>query len=287
MPKVLLDVPGVAMTGGPSLVFGTERRTGAVDAALINATAAAAGSETLRGAENAAYIVSLFGLCEERKKTGREFVDALMFGAEMSLSLPSTFSGCDPEATTRFRSALFGSIVAATRVLNLSRPRIAAALLMGGVVKVGGLPTGQVQLSGVMIGLGMKNALLAAVLAEAMDETLCTETIRSEGAAASSHAAGISPSSPPAGKTEPGYDLLAIQSPFGTDLWDQFERQAGGVLPRECVAPLFERIETIDKVNDLATVSRLLQGRGAQNAAAKIVFAPRGAHEPEETTWVP
>ena len=37
----------------------------------------------------------------------------------------------------------------------------------------------------------------------------------------------------------------------------------GVVLSRENIAPLFERLETIDKVKDLATVSRLLQGRGA------------------------
>jgi hypothetical protein len=103
-----------------------------------------------------------------------------------------------------------------------------------------------------------------------------------EGAVASSH--------PSAGKNTPvesAHDLLAIQSSPDTDLWDQFERQAGAVLPRDQIAPLFERIETIDKVNDLATVSRLLQGRGTQNAATKIVFAPRGTHDPEETTWVP
>jgi len=273
--KSLLDTPGVAMSGGPSLVFGTERRTSAVDAALINATAAA-GSETLQDAASAAYIVSLFGLCEERKKTGKEFVDALMFGAEMAVSFASTFPGSDPKAATgQFRSAVFGGIAAASRVLKLSRPRIAAALLMGGVANVGGLPAGQAGLSGLMIGLGMKNALLAAVLAEAMDETAWDGMTRSDGAAGKEAPA------------ESAYDLLAFQSSPAANLWDQFERQAGAVLPRDQIAPLFERLETIDKVNDLATVSRLLQGRSTQNATTKIVFAPRGTHDPEETTWVP
>jgi hypothetical protein len=70
-------------------------------------------------------------------------------------------------------------------------------------------------------------------------------------------------------------------------MWDQFERQTSAVLPRDSIGPLLERLETIDKVTDLASVSRLLQGRVTQAAPTKVVFAPRGAHEPEETNWVP
>jgi succinate dehydrogenase/fumarate reductase flavoprotein subunit len=29
------------------------------------------------------------------------------------------------------------------------------------------------------------------------------------------------------------------------------------------------------------------EARGTQSPAAKVVFAPRGTHEPEETNWVP
>src|SRR2546430_28678 len=67
--KALLGTSGVAMTGGSSLVFGTERRTSALDAALVNAAAAVAGSEASRDAANSACIVALFGLCEERGRS--------------------------------------------------------------------------------------------------------------------------------------------------------------------------------------------------------------------------
>jgi len=130
-----------------------------------------------------------------------------------------------------------------------------------------------------VVGLSLRSGLLAALLAEAMDDTSCAEMIRSEGTAIST-ADNSAPH-------EAAFDLLAVQSPPGADLWDQFERQAGTVLPRDSIAPLFERLETSDKVQDLATLSRLLQARSIQAAPKKVVFAPRGTHEPEETNWVP
>lgn len=133
-----------------------------------------------------------------------------------------------------------------------------------------------------MIGLSLRSGLLAALLAEALDEASCAEMIGSEANT------NPSPATDSGAPGEAAFDLLAVQSPPAADLWDQFERRAGAVLPRDHIAPLFERLETIDKVSDLATVSRLLQGRGAQEEAPKkVVFAARGTHEPEETTWVP
>lgn len=283
--KALLGTSGVAPAVGPSLVFGTERRTSAVDAALTNATAAAAGSEASIDAANAAFIVSLFGLCEERQKTGQAFLDALMFGAEMCASLAPAL----PPAAGQLGYASLGGIVAATRVLELSPPRIAAALLMAGIANPDSARDSQSGLSALTIGLRLKNALLAALLAEAMDEASCAAMARTEGSAISSRTASYSTLATTNNSDSMGaaLDLLAVQSPPGADLWDQFERQAGAVMPRDHIAPLFERLETIDKVKDLGTVSRLLQGRGAQAVSKKVVFAARGTHEPEETTWIP
>jgi hypothetical protein len=264
--KALLATPGAVFAGGQSLVFGTERRTSALDAALANATAAAAGSDAAINAANAAFIVSLYGLCEERQKTGHAFLDALTFGAEVALALAPTGG--------QVGAASFGAVAAATRLLELSPAKIAAALLVAGVSNHdsarGGLPS-------LAVGLSLKNALLAALLAETMDDASCAEMVKSETA--------IAPGSDvPAQAT---LDLLAVRSPPGADMWDQFERQTSAVLPRDSIGPLLERLETIDKVTDLASVSRLLQGRATQAAPTKVVFASRGAHEPEETNWVP
>jgi len=260
----LLATSGVATAGGSSLVFGTERRTSVVDAALINAAAAVAGSEASPDAVNAAFVVSLFALCEERGKTGQEFIDALIAGAEISRSQPSA---------SQLGAALLGSVAAATRLLGLSRARIAAALLMAGVANPA---AGRGGPEAFVVGQSLRHALLAALLAEAMDEASCSQMIEGDQRASRDSLPGAE-----------APDLLAVSSPPGADLWDQFDQNAGAVLPRDDIAPLFERLETIDKVKDLATVSRLLQGRGTRAAPKKVVFAPRGTHEPEETNWVP
>ncbi|MBR0816639.1 MmgE/PrpD family protein [Bradyrhizobium liaoningense] len=270
--KALLATPGVAVSGGSSLVFGTERRTSAVDAALINAAAAVAGSTASPDAANGAFVVSLFGLCEERGKTGQEFIDALIAGAEISRSLAPALS---PPAG-QLGLALLGSVAAAGRLLGLSPSKIAAALLMAGVANAGTPAAGQGGPEALMVGQSLRNGLLAALLAEAMDEASCNQMIEAEQCAAGGGLLGAE-----------ALDLLAVPSPPGADLWDQFDQQAGAILPRDDIAPLFERLETIDKVKDLTTVSRLLQGRGARATPKKVVFAPRGTHEPEETNWVP
>jgi 2-methylcitrate dehydratase PrpD len=72
------------------------------------------------------------------------------------------------------------------------------------------------------------------------------------------------------------------------ELWDKFNDCAARALPREQIAPLFERLETLEKVTDIAQVTRLLEVSELHKAPAKkVVFAPRGAQEAPETTWVP
>jgi 2-methylcitrate dehydratase PrpD len=73
-----------------------------------------------------------------------------------------------------------------------------------------------------------------------------------------------------------------------SELWDKFSDCAARGIPREQIAPLFERLETLEKVTDIAQVTRLLEVSEMHKAPAKkIVFAPRDAQEAPETTWVP
>jgi hypothetical protein len=74
------------------------------------------------------------------------------------------------------------------------------------------------------------------------------------------------------------------------EMWDKFEDCARRALPRDQIAPLFERLDTLDEVTDMTQVTRLLgvssfHDRG--RADKKVVFAPRGAEAAPETTWVP
>lgn len=73
-----------------------------------------------------------------------------------------------------------------------------------------------------------------------------------------------------------------------SELWDKFSDCAARSLPREQIAPLFERLETLEKVTEIAQVTRLLEVSELHKAPAKkVVFAPRGVQEAPETTWVP
>jgi hypothetical protein len=72
------------------------------------------------------------------------------------------------------------------------------------------------------------------------------------------------------------------------ELWDKFSDCAARSLPREQIAPLFERLETLESATDIAQVTRLLEVSVMHKAPPKKpLFARRGEHESEDTTWVP
>ena len=80
-------------------------------------------------------------------------------------------------------------------------------------------------------------------------------------------------------------------NPMSSDeLWEKFEDCARRSLPREQIAPLFESLETLESVPEIGQLTRLLQVsslRAARKPAGPVTFAPRGAQEAPETTWVP
>ena len=73
------------------------------------------------------------------------------------------------------------------------------------------------------------------------------------------------------------------------ELWEKFDDCARRTLPREQVAPLFERLETIDAVTDLHQITRLAQVSRLHDrpAPSRVSFAPRSTEQAPETTWVP
>src|SRR5712671_3022585 len=77
----------VAPTSGASLVFGTADRTSALDATLINGTAAHAldfddCNNTLGGHPSAPILPALFALTDEYGASGRDFIAAYVAGFE-------------------------------------------------------------------------------------------------------------------------------------------------------------------------------------------------------------
>jgi 2-methylcitrate dehydratase PrpD len=74
------------------------------------------------------------------------------------------------------------------------------------------------------------------------------------------------------------------------ELWEKFEDCAKRALPQDRIAPLFERLETLDSMNEVGQLTRLLEVRttpqmkpGRQPAGV----ASRTHSGPPETTWVP
>jgi 2-methylcitrate dehydratase PrpD len=135
--QILLETPGVADAPGPALLFGTSRRTSALDAALINGTASHAldyddVSGVLGGHHSAPVTAPIFALGEELKVSGRRALTAYIIGVETEVRLSRTVNfhhydkGWHPTATL----GVFGSAAAASHLLGLDVERTAKALAL-------------------------------------------------------------------------------------------------------------------------------------------------------------
>ena len=90
--QILLRTPGVADAPGPALLFGTSRRTSALDATLINGTASHAldyddVSGVMGGHHSAPVTAPIFALGEELKLSGRRALAAYIIGVETEVRL--------------------------------------------------------------------------------------------------------------------------------------------------------------------------------------------------------
>jgi 2-methylcitrate dehydratase PrpD len=74
------------------------------------------------------------------------------------------------------------------------------------------------------------------------------------------------------------------------ELFAKFEDCAGRTLAHDQIAPLFERLETLETVAELGQVTRLLEPRVLPSEAAVRFASLADAHHPAgkvETSWVP
>jgi 2-methylcitrate dehydratase PrpD len=73
------------------------------------------------------------------------------------------------------------------------------------------------------------------------------------------------------------------------ELWEKFSDCAGRSLPREQIAPLFERLQTLHAADDVSQVTQLAEVSALCDSRRKapISFAHRDEQEAPETTWVP
>jgi 2-methylcitrate dehydratase PrpD len=73
------------------------------------------------------------------------------------------------------------------------------------------------------------------------------------------------------------------------ELWDKFEDCSRRVLPRQDILPLFERLESLEKVGNIRDVTRLTAKRSLPKpiTAARPMAAPETGNTLLETSWVP
>lgn len=172
-PRTLMRVPGVAAAPGPSLIWGTNRRTCVLDAALVNGTAAhaldyddVAGS--LGGHPSAMLIPGILPLGESLGSSGRELVLAYVVGFEAACRIARAVhhhhyeKGWHPTATL----GIFGTVAAAARLLRLSIDQTAVALGMAASFSAGVKANFGTMTKPLHVGHAVRDGVFAALMAQ-------------------------------------------------------------------------------------------------------------------------
>ena len=157
---------------GTSLVFGGSARTSALDAALVNGTAAHAldfddMTNNLGGHPSAPILPALIALADETGATGRDFIAAFVAGFEtecklgLGVHLYHYTHGWHPTATL----GVFGSAAACARLMNLSEEKIATALAIAASLASGIKANFGTMVKPLHVGHCSRNGLFAALLA--------------------------------------------------------------------------------------------------------------------------
>jgi len=171
--QILLRTPGVADAPGPALLFGTSRRTSALDATLINGTASHAldyddVSGVMGGHHSEPVTAPIFALGEELKLSGRRALAAYIIGVETEVRLSRAVNfhhydkGWHPTATL----GIFGAVAAASHLLRLDIERTAKALALAASFACGIKANFGTMTKPLHVGHIARNGLFAALIAE-------------------------------------------------------------------------------------------------------------------------
>jgi 2-methylcitrate dehydratase PrpD len=157
---------------GASLVFGSDERTGALDAALINGTAAHAldfddCNNTLGGHPSAPILPALFALADERPADGRAVITAYVAGfeTECKLALGVNFHHYTKGWHATATLGVHGAAVAACHLLRLDAARTATAIAIASSLASGIKANFGTMTKPLHVGHCARNGLFAALLA--------------------------------------------------------------------------------------------------------------------------
>ena len=165
-------VAGVLSGNGASLLLGTNKRTGALDAALVNGTASHAldfddCNNTLGGHPSAPILPALFALADESGASGKDFVAAYVAGfeTECKMSMGVNFyqytRGWHPTSTI----GVFGAAAACAKLLALDDARTATALAIAASLASGIKSNFGTYVKPLHVGHCARSGLFAALLA--------------------------------------------------------------------------------------------------------------------------
>lgn len=169
-PHILLRLPGMAGPG-PCLIFGTDRRTGPLDATLINGTASHAldyddVSGMLGGHPSVMLVSPLLALGEMLGSGGRDLALAYVVGYETECRIARGVhfhhydKGWHPTATL----GIFGTVAAAARLLHLSEQQTAVALGLAASLAAGLKANFGTMTKPLHVGHSARNGLFAALM---------------------------------------------------------------------------------------------------------------------------
>lgn len=170
----LLRTPGVAEAPGPCTLFGTSRKTSALDAAFVNGTASHAldyddFSQPMGGHQSVPLVAPLMAVAEERRLSGAQLIQSYVVGIETEIRLARAVNfhhydkGWHPTATL----GVFGAAAAVGHMIGLDEARLAVALAIAASLASGVKANFGTMVKPLHVGQCGRNGLLAALLAEA------------------------------------------------------------------------------------------------------------------------
>jgi 2-methylcitrate dehydratase PrpD len=171
--ELLRSAPGVGSAPGSCLIYGSEHRTSALDATLINGTASHAldyddFSAVMGGHHSVPLVPLLVALGEERGISGKAFLTAYVIGVEVEIRFARAVNyhhydkGWHPTSTL----GIFGAAAAASRLLGLDVPKTATALAIAASLASGIKANFGTAVKPLHVGQCGRNGLLAALLAD-------------------------------------------------------------------------------------------------------------------------
>jgi 2-methylcitrate dehydratase PrpD len=175
--QIAAGVLGLGKSSGECLIFGSGQRATALDAALVNGTAAHAldfddVSNSLGGHPSAPILPALFALaevldCPEKPVGGRDFITAYVAGFETETRIARGVhfhhykKGWHPTATL----GVFGGAAASCHLLGLDRAKTAQALAIAASLASGLKANFGTMTKPLHVGHTARNGLFAAMLA--------------------------------------------------------------------------------------------------------------------------